>query len=282
MMSSVSSTESSTAPSSGIEPTGRPAPCTRSSRPSATRSRIRSGWSRQPTSFDRIHARTATSSSRPSTRHLASDEHLWKAVIELQTENRGDDHPDEAAYRAFSQMRQNDTRARLLAGGGAWFVALDGPDGEIAATCGVVVTDARGRFQVVDTALAYRRRGICSRLVVEAGRISAERYGARQFVIVADTNYHALGLYESLGFRRAEHVFGTYLRPGHATWLKARARRRATAARRRVRPGITHFEGERLPQGEGRFCRNCARGGPSIPLRLEHGARTIPTSGDGG
>jgi hypothetical protein len=33
---------------------------------------------------------------------------------------------------------------------------------------------ARGRFQAVDTAAAYRRRGICSRLLVEAARRSAE------------------------------------------------------------------------------------------------------------
>ena len=141
-----------------------------------------------------------------------ADEHLWEAVVALQTANREEVH-DEESYLAFSQARLRDLRARLLAGRGAWFVALDGPDGPVAASCGVVVTDTRGRFQTVDTALAYRRRGICSRLVVEAARVSAERYGATQLVIVADANYHALGLYESLGFRRAERVFGTYLRP---------------------------------------------------------------------
>jgi ribosomal protein S18 acetylase RimI-like enzyme len=60
----------------------------------------------------------------------------------------------------------------------------------------------------VDTALAYRRRGICSRLVVEAALLSVERYGAERFVIAADPGYHALGLYESLGFERAEQVVG--------------------------------------------------------------------------
>lgn len=145
-----------------------------------------------------------------------ADEHLWEAVVALQTANREDVHEDEASYFAFSQARLRDLRARLLAGRGAWFVALDGPDGPVAASCGVVVTADRGRFQTVDTALEYRRRGICSRLVVEAAQHSAARYGAARFVIVADANYHALGLYESLGFRRAEHVFGTYLRPGVA------------------------------------------------------------------
>jgi len=34
-----------------------------------------------------------------------------------------------------------------------------------------------------------------------------------RFVIVADAGYHALGLYESLGFERTEHVSGVCLWP---------------------------------------------------------------------
>ena len=60
----------------------------------------------------------------------------------------------------------------------------------------------------MDTALAYRRRGICSRLVVEAAQHSAAHHQAERFVIVADAGYHALGLYESLGFQREERVAG--------------------------------------------------------------------------
>ena len=66
---------------------------------------------------------------------------------------------------------------------------------------------------MVDTAEAYRRRGVCSRLVVEAARHAAADYGAEQLVIVADADYHALGLYESLGFERTEHAVGVCLWP---------------------------------------------------------------------
>jgi ribosomal protein S18 acetylase RimI-like enzyme len=65
----------------------------------------------------------------------------------------------------------------------------------------------------VDTALAHRRRGICSRLVVEAAQRARDDYGAKRFVIVADADYHALGLYESLGFQRTEKVHGVCLAP---------------------------------------------------------------------
>jgi hypothetical protein len=44
--------------------------------------------------------------------------------------------------------------------------------------------------------------------VVEAAHLAAAEYGVAQFVIVADVHYHALGLYESLGFARAEQLSG--------------------------------------------------------------------------
>jgi ribosomal protein S18 acetylase RimI-like enzyme len=91
-------------------------------------------------------------------------------------------------------------------GRGAWYIALDG--GEVVGSCGVVVTGGRGRFQAVDTAPTHRRRGICSRLVVEATHRAADHYRVDRLVIAADPAYHALGLYESLGFERRELVSG--------------------------------------------------------------------------
>ncbi len=138
---------------------------------------------------------------------VGADAELWEAVLELQVASRDDGH-DEESYRTFARARLDDRRALFRLGRGAWYVAIDPESGEVAASCGIVVTAGRGRFQVVDTALAFRRRGICSRLVVEAARHSAEAHGAERFVIVADLGYHALGLYESLGFERREHVVG--------------------------------------------------------------------------
>jgi ribosomal protein S18 acetylase RimI-like enzyme len=136
-----------------------------------------------------------------------ADEELWDAVVELQVSGRQEGH-DEQSFREFARPRLEGRRALFRLGRGAWYVAIDPASGDVAASCGIVVTGGRGRFQVVDTAVAFRRRGICSRLVVEAARHAAERYGAERFVIVADLGYHALGLYESLGFERREHVVG--------------------------------------------------------------------------
>ena len=147
-----------------------------------------------------------------------ADAELWDAVVEVQVAGRDEAH-DEEGYRTFTRARLEARRALFRSGRGAWYVATDPATGDVAGSCGIVVSNGRGRFQVVDTALAYQRRGVCSRLVVEAARRAQKDYGAERFVIVADAGYHALGLYESLGFSRLERVAGVCLwtrRPSNA------------------------------------------------------------------
>lgn len=140
------------------------------------------------------------------------DEALWDGVVALQVAGR-DPVFEEAPYRAFSTARNTEQRALFRAGRGAWHVAIDPASGEVVGSCGLVVTDGRGRYQAVDTAEAHRRKGICSRLVVEAARLSEQRFGTERFVICAEPDYHALGLYESLGFERRERSAGAHLMP---------------------------------------------------------------------
>jgi ribosomal protein S18 acetylase RimI-like enzyme len=137
----------------------------------------------------------------------AADEGLWDQVVEIQVAARDTERPSpesDREYREFRRRRLADLRELFLAGRGAWYVALLGD--EVVGSCGIVVTDGRGRFQAVDTAQRHRRRGICSRLVVDAARHAAATYGAERLVIAADAEYHALGIYESLGFRAVERV----------------------------------------------------------------------------
>jgi len=141
------------------------------------------------------------------------DELLWDGVVEVQVAGRDPSVFEEAPYRVFSRGRLRELRRLFAAGRGTWYVALLAGTREIAGNCGIVVTNGRGRYQAVDTALAHRRTGICSRLVVEAARLSTETFGTERFAIVADAGYHALGLYESLGFERRERVGEVLLRP---------------------------------------------------------------------
>ncbi len=132
------------------------------------------------------------------------DGELWDQVVEIQVAARDPERTPEAAHREYTRRRLADLRALFAAGRGAWYVALLGD--AVVGSCGVVVTAGRGRFQAVDTVAGHRGRGICSRLVVEAAHHAASAHGAQRLVIAADAGYHALGIYESLGFRAVERV----------------------------------------------------------------------------
>jgi ribosomal protein S18 acetylase RimI-like enzyme len=116
-----------------------------------------------------------------------------------------DDHLQEMFARRTRQVSE---------GGGFWLGAFaDG--GQLVASLGLLdVGGGLARYQHVDTHPEWRRQGICSRLVHEAAKLGAERLGTRELVIVADRDYHALGLYRGLGFTDVEHCAGVCLRPG--------------------------------------------------------------------
>jgi ribosomal protein S18 acetylase RimI-like enzyme len=141
-----------------------------------------------------------------------ADQALWEQVVALQVAGR-DEREDEASHESYSRQRLADLRAVFRSGRGGWYVALEPESDDVVGSCGIVVTSGRARYQNVETAAAHRRRGICSRLVVEAAHHAARHWRAEQFVIAADPDYHALGLYESLGFRPQERVSGTFMRP---------------------------------------------------------------------
>jgi ribosomal protein S18 acetylase RimI-like enzyme len=141
------------------------------------------------------------------------DERYWEQVLELQAAARDPDSSEtEEGHRVFSRARQAELRTMFQAGAGAWYVALDGD--VVAGSMGIVVTGGRARYQAVDTAVTHRRRGICSRLLVDAARHAVATYGAARLVIVADPGYHAATIYESVGFRPVERVWGVCRPPG--------------------------------------------------------------------
>jgi ribosomal protein S18 acetylase RimI-like enzyme len=147
---------------------------------------------------------------RPLDPGPGADEGAWTQVGELWVAGR-DPSFDETEYRPFARSRLAALRELFVAGRGAWWVA-ESPRGEVAGSLGIVVTGPRARFQTVDTAAAHRRRGVCSRLVVEAAQRTADAHPVEHFVICADPDYHALGLYESLGFVAVERVTGALRR----------------------------------------------------------------------
>ena len=141
----------------------------------------------------------------------SADERWWDQVVEMQVAARDADRFEEEPHRVFARARLAELRAMFRAGAGAWYVALDGD--VVAGSMGIVVTAGRGRYQAVDTAITHRRRGICSRLLVDAARHATAAYGATRLVIAADPDYHAAAIYESVGFRPVERVCGVSRAP---------------------------------------------------------------------
>jgi predicted GNAT family acetyltransferase len=68
------------------------------------------------------------------------------------------------------------------------------------ADLGIYREGALGRFQSVETHPDFQRRGICGTLVYESARYALKKMGLTELVMVADENYHAAKIYESVGF----------------------------------------------------------------------------------
>ena len=127
-------------------------------------------------------------------RRLESDVD-WAQAVELQLVSHGD-RPS-PSHRLFVERRVAEERALAEAGHGAWFGAF--PDGTLRASLGIV-TDGSGiaRYQNVETQPEFRRQGLATRLVYEAGvQALAE---AVTLVIVADPDDVAIGIYRAAGF----------------------------------------------------------------------------------
>ncbi len=113
-----------------------------------------------------------------------------------------------AGYRLFAQRQMDRYAAMQRAGLGHWFglVVPVGRRAVLAASCGLFRDPSRddglGRFQYVSTHPAWRRRGLCTALVHAACRHGFEAMGLRTLVMMADPADVAIGVYESVGFRR--------------------------------------------------------------------------------
>ncbi len=103
-------------------------------------------------------------------------------------------------------------RALVAAKRGLWFGAFDAT-GALAADMGIFVEDGVARFRAVETDPAFRRRGICGTLVHHVASVALADLGAEQLVMVADPEYHAAQVYESVGFVPAERLVAVYRKP---------------------------------------------------------------------
>ncbi|AZZ93424.1 GNAT family N-acetyltransferase [Hahella sp. KA22] len=131
-------------------------------------------------------------------RMLQSEED-WRAWYELELQERDIDQPKED-YVAYLQGVRDMYRSMIAAGRGDWFGAFQ--QGELVGSVGLFFDERIGRFQNVLTKSSHRSQGICHTLVHAVAKAGFDR--ADTLVMVADENYHAARIYESLGFQPSE------------------------------------------------------------------------------
>lgn len=131
----------------------------------------------------------------------------WREITESQIRSRAAAF-DEASYRPFKERQMARYRAMSEKGLGHWFGAF--LDGKLVGDLGLYREGTMGRFQSVETDPAFRRQGVCGRLVYEAAQYGLNQMGLTDLVMVADENYHAARIYESVGFAPSAKEYSAF------------------------------------------------------------------------
>lgn len=128
-------------------------------------------------------------------RALSGDQD-WAQALDLMTVCNP---PENDGERLYLQRKADEWRAQTEAGQGGWYGAF--VDGSMRSSLGIL-TDGSGvsRFQSVETHPESRRQGLARQLIATAAELSIANFAVETLVIVADPDYHASGLYRSLGF----------------------------------------------------------------------------------
>ena len=140
-------------------------------------------------------------------RALASDAD-WHAAIALQVATMTEQWGARAAAFARRQMERN--RRFVAYGRGAWFGAFLA--GQLVADLGVFAERGLARFQAIETAAAFRGRGICGALLFHAARFAIDELAAEQLVVVGLPD-HTSRVYASVGFVERERLVAAFRRP---------------------------------------------------------------------
>lgn len=129
-------------------------------------------------------------------RVLSSDSN-WKAATENQILSKSANFK-ETEFRVFKERQMARYWEMDARGLGHWFGAF--LEGKLVGDLGIFKEGTIGRFQSVETHPDFLRQGICGTLVYRSAQFAFEKMGVKNLVMVADENYHAARIYESVGF----------------------------------------------------------------------------------
>jgi ribosomal protein S18 acetylase RimI-like enzyme len=135
---------------------------------------------------------------------ITSDDDFEKS-IKIQVDS-AHDHLSKESWESFYRKQAEQYKKMIEAGLGHWFGAW--LDGKLVGSLGVFKDGDVGRFQIVSTDPNFQRRGVCSSLVYNSAKYALENMKLKKLVMVADDEYHAAKIYESVGFRPTEYMAG--------------------------------------------------------------------------
>jgi ribosomal protein S18 acetylase RimI-like enzyme len=135
----------------------------------------------------------------------------WLAWVDLEVavnEAQPEADREGSGYRAFVENQASEFQRIIEAGHGHFWGAFVGD--QLASSLGLFIWGEVGRFQSVVTHPDFRRRGLCGTLVYEISKRGLAQ--TKTLVMVADPEYVAAGIYESIGFQASEKQFSLDLR----------------------------------------------------------------------
>lgn len=131
----------------------------------------------------------------------------WLEMIEIQVLAAHDNMPPDE-WRKFYVSQAARYQAMAKSGLGDWYGGFW--EGRLVCGLGLFCRDGLGRYQIVCTHPDFQRRGFAGTLVYKVAAHALANLGVRELVMCADPDYHAIRIYEDVGFVRRETEYGVY------------------------------------------------------------------------
>lgn len=129
----------------------------------------------------------------------------FEQVLQIQIKT-GIQDLSKAAREEFYRKQMKQYKRMITAGLGFWFGAF--LNETLIGSLGVFTDAEIARYQIVSTDPSYQRQGVCSTLVFRSAGYVFEHLKCKTLVMVADEDYHAAKIYESVGFRPTQKQVG--------------------------------------------------------------------------
>jgi RimJ/RimL family protein N-acetyltransferase len=126
----------------------------------------------------------------------------WNQIINLQI-NCADDNIPKDEWEKFYTSQSERYKAMTVAGLGNWFGGFI--EGQLVCGLGIFHRNGIGRFQIVCTDPNFRRQGLCGTLVYLSAQYAFTQMSINKLIMVADPDYFAIKIYESVGFKK-QHI----------------------------------------------------------------------------